>query len=1009
MNSAVRQFICILLLIALSSLDTHAADERFDPVLKEFIEKFQGRGALTDSSKPLTPAETVQRFKLAPGLQIQVVAHEPAIRQPLNINFDERGRLWVTEYLQYPFPAGVKIVKYDQYLRAIYDKMPPPPPRHFRGADQITILEDSDGDGKFEKSKVFLSGLNMARSALVGRGGVWVLMPPYLLFYPDKNRDDIPDSDPEVHLSGFGLEDTHSGANSLRWGPDGWLYGAHGSTCTAEVKGVKFLGQAIWRYHPATKEFEVFAEGGGNTYCVDFDAQGRLFSGSNYGDTRGVHYEQGGAYIKGWGKHGPLMNPHSFGWFEHMAHNGFKPRFAQSIILYEGGVIPALENQLIAAMSLVNRVQASRLYRDTSTFRTEDTEPLILTDDRWFRPVDTKAGPDGGIYLADWYDSRLSHLDPRDTWHKESGRIYRLHATGAKAAEPFDLGKLSTDELIHQLKSPNKWFRQEAQRLLADRRDPLAVPALKALLKHQTGQLALESLWAINASGGFDNALAAETLKHSNPFVRYWSIRLIGDSRQLSSKLQPQLLELAQTEANAEIRTQLAASCKRWPAESALPIVRELCRRDEDAADKHQPLLLWWAIESKAVSNRTAVLSLFKEPTFWNAPIVARHIITRLAQRYTAERTEENLSTAAMLLALAPSTEHVDRLVAGMDEGLRGDVLQSMPTALKTRIAAIWESRPHTPALISVALRLSHAPAAVVAAQRIANPKTAASDRSKLLALVAERREPATLPLLLELLRTEKSEFLRTELLNALQRFDDPKVASTLLELHSEFSGNLRASAHAILASRTLWARQLLDAADKGVLKKEHLAVSSLLVIQSLRDPQCDALLKKHWGRLTKSTVEKETLIAKTRKLLASGKGDPKSGREIFTMLCANCHALNGQGGKLGPDLTGYERDNLDFILPAIADPSLAIREEYVGFNVTTRDGQNLSGLLVAQSPQSLTLLDLAGQRTVLPRSEVQKFQASPISLMPEGLLEALTEQQLRDLFAYLQASAKGK
>ena len=113
----------------------------------------------------------------------------------------------------------------------------------------------------------------MARSVITGRGGVWVLMPPYLLFYPDKNGDDIPDGDPEVHLTGFGLEDTHSGANSLRWGPDGWIYGAHGSTCTAEIQGIKFLGQAVWRYHPRTKKFEVFGEGGGNTFCIDFDSQ----------------------------------------------------------------------------------------------------------------------------------------------------------------------------------------------------------------------------------------------------------------------------------------------------------------------------------------------------------------------------------------------------------------------------------------------------------------------------------------------------------------------------------------------------------------------------------------------------------------------------------------------------------------------------------------------------------------------------------------------------------------
>ena len=263
-------------------------DPRFTPEMAEFVKRFKGGGMLQDGSAKPTPAESLAQFQVAPGLRWDLAATEPMVRQPLNIHFDDRGRMWVVQYLQYPFPAGLKVTKYDQYLRAIYDKVPPAPPNHIKGKDRITILEDTNGDGTFDKAKDFVSDLNIARSVITGRGGVWVLNPPYLLFYPDKNRDDIPDGPPEVKLSGFGLEDTHSGANSLAWGPDGWLYGAHGSTCTADIKGVKFLGQAIWRFHPVTGDFEVFAEGGGNTFSVEFDAQGRVFSGSNYGQTRGL-------------------------------------------------------------------------------------------------------------------------------------------------------------------------------------------------------------------------------------------------------------------------------------------------------------------------------------------------------------------------------------------------------------------------------------------------------------------------------------------------------------------------------------------------------------------------------------------------------------------------------------------------------------------------------------------------------------------------------------------------
>ncbi|SVE01291.1 uncharacterized protein METZ01_LOCUS454145, partial [marine metagenome] len=254
---------------------------------------------------------------------------------------------------------------------------------------------------------------------------------------------------------------------------------------------------------------------------------------------------------------------------------------------------PNYEGHIIAGMALVNRVQASKLYADTSTFRTVDTPPMVTTDDRWFRIVDTKAGPDGAVYFADWYDSRLSHLDPRDTWHKNSGRIYRMHAKDTKPSKPTDLGKLSSGELINVLKHPNKWHRQTAQRLLADRRDKSIVPRLTSFMMKGDGQFALECFWAINHCGGFDTRLAEHTLRHSHPFIRHWTIRLLGDDHLMTSKLHQELVLLAKNESNPEVRSCLAASCKRWEAKDSFPILTQLIKRTEDVKDKHIPLLLW--------------------------------------------------------------------------------------------------------------------------------------------------------------------------------------------------------------------------------------------------------------------------------------------------------------------------------------------------------------------------------------------------------------------------------
>src|SRR5439155_10496434 len=702
-------------------------EKHFTPEVEKFVETFKPAGEGIEGAggiKAPSPAESLQHFRLSDGLEMEVVASEPVIRQPLNLHFDERGRLWVVQYIQYPFPAGLKVVKYDKYLRAVFDKVPLPPPNHVRGADKITILEDTDGDGLFDLHKDFLTGLNIATGVAVGRDGVWVLNPPYLLFYPDRNRDDVPDGDPEVHLSGFGIEDTHAVANSLHWGPDGWLYGVQGSTTTSHVKGIDFLGQAVWRYHPTTKAFELFAEGGGNPWTLDFDSKGRIFVGTNIGAARGLHFVQGGYYVKNWPKHGPLTNPYAFGFFQHMAHSGYQPRFSQTLVVYEGGALPNYEGQMIAGMALTNRMQASRLLIDTSSFRTEDSDAIALSTSRWFRLVDTRVEPDGAVYIADWCDIRLSHLSPEDNWDKTTGRIYRLKTKGAQPIKPFDLSHLRSEQLIEFLSHPNKWFREQAKRVLADRRDSSAVPTLKKLVENSRGQLALEALWAVNLSGGWEDGFALRQLSHPDEYVRCWTVRLLGDAKTVAPAIQARLVELARMETSVEVRSQLASSCKRLPAQDALPILRELLLHSEDANDLHVPLLLWWAIESKVSSDLPLVLKMLRDPALWDAPLFNQYIASRLGRRFTAERGDKtsytlnegeysgwrtnyapercraNLKICAQLLDIASSSQGKGQLIRGMEEGLHGDLLEFDPAPLQKKISQM-RSEEHTSELQS--------------------------------------------------------------------------------------------------------------------------------------------------------------------------------------------------------------------------------------------------------------------------------------------------------------------
>src|SRR5262245_27111173 len=369
------------------------------------------------TAQGFTPEEALKRMKVADGFEVSLVAAEPMIRQPVTMTFDDRGRLWVIQYLQYPTPNGLKPVSVDQYLRTVYDKVPEPPPHGPKGADKITILSDPDETGRYRKSKDFVTGLNLATGLCLGHGGVWVVQPPYLLFYPDRDGDDVPDSDPEVHLQGFGMEDAHAVANSLQWGPDGWLYGAQGSTVTARIRGIEFQ-QAIWRYHPRTRQFELFAEGGGNTWGLDFDRHGNAIAGTNFGGVVMLHQVQGGYYVKGFAKHGPLHNPYTFGYFEHVPYRDPKYLHSEHVtpggIVYQGGAFPKqFHNQYIACSLLRGAVFWHTIERKGSSFTSGWGGELLTTDDPCFRPVDCFVGPSGSVFVADWYDQRATHLDPR--------------------------------------------------------------------------------------------------------------------------------------------------------------------------------------------------------------------------------------------------------------------------------------------------------------------------------------------------------------------------------------------------------------------------------------------------------------------------------------------------------------------------------------------------------------------------------------------------------------------
>ncbi len=1085
---------------------------------------------MSDRSTPLPPAEAAKTFTVPDDLEIEQVLAEPLVAQPVFLTFDERGRMWVVEYRQYPAPAGLNVVSRDKFWRAVYDKVPEPPPRGVKGLDRISIHEDTDGDGVYDKHKVFVDGLNIATSCAKGRGGLWVLNPPYLLFYPDKNDDDIPDGDPEVHLEGFGLEDTHSVVNSLRWGPDGWLYAAQGSTVTANVrvralsapsprpsppmgerekaredarptpspqpsppvgereKGaprggeptssgspktgatvpplplrggegrgegaapttpdylrrstrpgeppVYSQGQNIWRYHPERRIYEIFAEGGGNAFGVEFDDKGRLFSGHNGGDTRGFHYMQGAYLRKGFEKHGELSNPYAFGYFPQM--EGTKgERFSHTFLIYHGGALPArYEGKLFGVEPLQGRIVLSEITPDGSTFKTRDLERVVTSSDSWFRPVDIKAGPDGAIYIADWYDRQVTHTRNQEgNIDTSNGRVYRLKKKGAKSVRPIDLSHRRRDDLIRLREYPitNTWIRQTINRLYADLQDPSPWYGADYYIEPNSvlrEQITLDGLWDWYSTGRTDEKYLSYFPSYY-PSVRLWNVRLLGDAGKVSAPTAEKLARFATIETNLEVRAQLACTAKRLPAAEALPIVRNLIlsstrtrptgsagilpasssdetrrqdagapREEDDARDPRIPLLIWWAIESKCESDRDAVLKLFEDSPLWIRPIVEEHILERLMRRFAAAGTRKDLLTCARLLDLSPTRPHSEKLMKGFEEAFKGRSIAGLPDEL---IAAMTR---HNVGSDAFKLRAGNPWALTRALAVVTDGKAPKQRRQEFIDVLGEVRPPAALDGLLQVADSEREPALRKAALTALLGYDDSRIAATVLKDYNAYSSEVRAAALTLLASRAPWSLALAQAVDAGRIKPADVPLDTVRQIQRHKSDPLAALLPKLWpnaGRPTSEAMQKQ--IQRLAGVLREGKGDPYAGQKLFNISCASCHTLFARGGKVGPDLTTYQRGDVDTLLLHIVNPSAEIREGFENLAIETKDGRSFSGFLVERDARIVVLRGLDGQNITLEQKEISEMNAAGMSLMPEGLLDGLTDQQARDLFAYLRST----
>lgn len=994
---------------------------------KSYAQTANDRG---DPTNALAPDVVLSSFQVPDGYQWELVLHEPLIRQPLMATFDDARRMWLMEYRQYPEPAGLKPQSRDAYWRIVYDKQPEPPGLGgVEGIDRVSVHEDRDGDGKYETHHVFLDNLNIATAVAPVSDGLWVLNPPYLTFYPDKDNNLSPDGPPEIHLEGFGLEDTHSVVNSLCMGPDGWLYAAQGSTVTGQVKRfgsadppISTMGQAIWRYHPQLRRYEVFAEGGGNAFGVAFDDQGDIFSGHNGGDTRGFHYLQGGYYRKGFSKHGSLSNPHAFGYLMPMKHPPIQ-RFTHAMFMLDRHWNSDRSPRMLAIDPLHGKLIETELTPEGATYSTNDVRDVVSSSDKWFRPVAITEGPDGGVYVCDWYDFQVAHIYAHTgQLDKERGRVYRLVRNPSNAQTPPPLKTL--EDAMKQLQSPIRWQRDQARRWISShpQRDRWQTQIVSAL-ESEKGNFSLELLWTIHACGWIPGTIPNESnvasqslpmeqvcrwVNHPHPDVRRWLIRLMGDSNALPPLVEEAVKQLASRETDVRVLCQIACTSKRLPLSSSLAILTPMWTDTFAANDPFLPLLVWWAIEVHAGHPTATVAPILTSPGIDQQPWLAQFLFPRLVERFAKNPSAEGWDAVLAVLRRTASltdselrNDSAKKSMEAFERAFQSRSLKSVPSTVIDALAGLGV--PSLP----LAIRREDPAAIEKAIAILQNTKSKSEQRVALVRLGGELRLEAFLPTLLdEVQRTPADIPVQQAALAALAGFDSPNIAETILKVWEGLSEESRSIAGATLARRANWTQQWLDACDKNRVDANTLPLDAQRAMRWIENEPLQRSLDKRYPapsgmNLVSADQEAEKVIQQFDEL----PGDPYRGKKVYRVQCGRCHRLFDDGGGIGPDLTGYQRDQLKTLLRNIIAPSLEIREGYQTVVLLLDDDSTATGFVESETEEQLVLKGLDGQPQTIDKSAIVSRKQQGLSIMPEKLLDRLTTQQVSDLMAYLRTT----
>ena len=972
---------------------------------------------LVDDQYPhsgLSAEEAARAMKLPAGFSVSVFAAEPDVTQPIAMALDDRGRVWIAEAFEYP-----------QRSQAA------------PGRDRIVIFDDQNGDGKFDGRKVFAEGLNLVSGLEVGLGGVWVGAAPYLLFIPDGNGDDVPDGEPQVLLDGWGYQDTHETLNAFTWGPDGWLYGCHGvfthsrigKPGTPDEQRVP-LNAAIWRYHPTRHEFEVFAHGTSNPWGVDFNDRGQAFCTACV-IPHLFHIIQGARYQRQAGQH---FNPHTYSDIvtiaDHLHYLGATPHGGNNksdeaggghahagAMIYLGNAWPAsYRDQLF-----MNNIHGQRLNIDVlkphgSGYVGSHAPDFLLTGDRASQILNLRYGPDGQVYMIDWYDMQACHLPDPTKHDRSNGRIYKISYQGENAealassqelahtVRSQPLKSLSDGELVEFTLQPNDWYVRQARQILQERAAAGAVDAaaLKRLAEIATTHVdetrRLRAIWAAHVAGGFDDALAARCLADASPYVRGWTIQLAMEqaATSTSSELTSRFAALARQDDSPVVRLYLASALQRMPLTQRWSILDALASHAEDARDHNLPLMYWYAAEPLADVDQERALA-WAMSAGESIPLLRDYMLRRIGSSDAAA----SLAVLVRGLGKAENVGLQQTFLKAIRSALRGQRRVAAPAEWPAVYAALTKSSDSEVRLQATALGVTFGDQAAMQAMRdrVATKSVEAAARRVALEALLDANDPE-LAATLQGLVSEPP--LRDLALRGLAQYDDPRTVSVLLAAYPQLPPTEKRAALSTLCARASYGLGLLQAIERKQIAGADLTADLVRQLQNLKHAEIDRQLVSIWGNVRETAADKAQLIADYKQLLASpGRGDEQLGRAIFAKTCQRCHVLYGVGAKVGPDLTGSNRANLDYLLSNIVDPSAVMAKEYRQSVLVTVDGRVVTGIVREENDKAVTV-QTADAVVVVPQNEIEERTANDKSMMPDDQLKPFSDFEFRSLVAYL-------